>query len=149
MGWAARFLAEGYDMDATDPVLGAQDRLRAQAGAALGSITQSANGEFRFTANMASAISAAGFIQESASDREDFKRDLIGRIDAAAPAHAVIASSTSALSPSSLQNFLKRCERFMVDHPFNRVYLIPLVEVIYGKATSAAAMLFSSIFGTS
>ena len=52
------------------------------------------------------------------------------------PAPKRIASSTSGLLPSELQAGLRRPDRFLVSHPFNPVYLLPLVEVVAGERTS-------------
>jgi carnitine 3-dehydrogenase len=57
-----------------------------------------------------------------------------------APADVVIASSTSGLTPSDLQRDMRSPERLLVAHPFNPVYLLPLVELVGGRETSAAAV---------
>ena len=50
----------------------------------------------------------------------------------------IIGSSTSGLLPSRLQSGMKHPERLVVGHPFNPVYLLPLVEICGGEKTSAA-----------
>ena len=82
----------------------------------------------------------ADFIQENAPEREELKRDLLRDIDAHAPPAALIASSTSGLLPSRLQAGMKRPGRFLVGHPFNPVYLLPLVELCGGGATDPATI---------
>ena len=82
----------------------------------------------------------ADFIQESAPEREELKRDLLREIDAHAPPDALIASSTSGLLPTRLQAEMSRPERFLVGHPFNPVYLLPLVELCGGEATAPASI---------
>ncbi|MCY4348313.1 MAG: 3-hydroxyacyl-CoA dehydrogenase NAD-binding domain-containing protein, partial [Thiotrichales bacterium] len=52
----------------------------------------------------------------------------------------VIASSTSGLRPSDMQRDLAHPGRMLVGHPFNPVYLLPLVEIVGGQATDAAAV---------
>ena len=49
----------------------------------------------------------------------------------------IIASSTSGYKPSDLQAPLSHPERLIVAHPFNPVYLLPLVEVVPSAATPA------------
>ena len=51
-----------------------------------------------------------------------------------APADVLIASSTSGLMPTDLQRDMQFPERFLVAHPFNPVYLLPLVELVGGRA---------------
>ena len=79
-------------------------------------------------------------MQESAPERLELKRELLAAADRAAPAGAVICSSTSGLRPTDLQAGLARPERLVVGHPFNPVYLLPLVEVCGGRQTDAATV---------
>jgi carnitine 3-dehydrogenase len=60
----------------------------------------------------------------------------------------VIASSTSGLMPSDLQKSMVAPERFLVAHPFNPVYLLPLVELVGGSQTSASAVEAARTFFT-
>ena len=87
-------------------------------------------------ANVSEAVAGADFIQESAPEREDVKRSLLAEASRAAPPDVVIASSTSGLLPSRLQADCTAPKRVCVGHPFNPVYLLPLVEVVGGEATS-------------
>jgi carnitine 3-dehydrogenase len=82
------------------------------------------------------AVQDVELIQESAPEREDLKRDLLACASRAALADAVIATSTSGLLPSRLAADMHRPERLVVGHPFNPVYLVPLVEVCGGDRTS-------------
>ena len=79
----------------------------------------------------------ADFVQESAPEREELKIPLLARIDRATRPDVIIASSTSGLLPSRLQSEMAHPERFTVGHPFNPVYLLPLVEICGGERTSA------------
>ena len=49
---------------------------------------------------------------------------------------ALIVSSSSGLLPSEIQSDLSHPERFVIGHPFNPVYILPLVEVVGGSKTS-------------
>jgi carnitine 3-dehydrogenase len=64
------------------------------------------------------------------------------------PADVVIASSTSGITPTDLQRDMRSPERFCVAHPFNPVYLLPLVELVRGDATSAASIDAAADFFT-
>jgi 3-hydroxyacyl-CoA dehydrogenase len=105
-----------------------------------------------FTPDAAEAVAQADFVQESGPEQLDVKRELFAVLDAAAPAHTVIASSSSGLRPSDVQAACTHHpERVLVGHPFNPVHLIPLVEVVGGTVTSAAAvdraMAFYTLLG--
>ena len=152
--WAARFLLNGievavFDLDPeverkTLEVIAnarrAQTRLH---GAAL-----PVEGKLTFAASVADAVVDADFIQESLPEREDLKQRVLAEIDAAMPAHAVIGSSTSGLLPTKLQSAMARPDRLVVGHPFNPVYLLPLVEVCGGDQTSAETIEIASALYT-
>ena len=93
-------------------------------------------GSVNFSTDLDEVIDKADLIQESVPERETLKRALLEKVSRAAPKHAIIASSTSGLKPSLLQSGCERPERVCVGHPFHPVYLLPLVEVVAGKATS-------------
>ena len=140
-GWAGRFVEHGIDVAIHDPHPGAEKRVNemlANARRAWSRLTLAPRrrGEVRFCATIAEAVADADYIQESAPEREELKRKLIGEIDAHARPEALIGSSTSGLLPTRLQAAMRRPERFFVSHPFNPVYLLPLVEVCGGQKTS-------------
>jgi len=155
--WAAYFLAQGLDVDATDPADGAEQRLRDAVGRHWPALEQQglAPGasleRLRFHARLEDALAQVDFVQENGPERVDFKADLMRRIDAAAPAHAIVASSSSGLSVSAMQARCARPERIVLGHPFNPPHMIPLVEVGGGEKTSpeaiAAAMAFYTAIG--
>ena len=60
-------------------------------------------------------------------------------LSAAAAPGVLIASSTSGLRPTALSESMPDPARFLVAHPFNPVYLLPLVEVCPGAQTGPAA----------
>jgi 3-hydroxyacyl-CoA dehydrogenase len=93
-----------------------------------------------FEADLAKAVSRAGWIQENAPEDLQTKREVIGRIDAAAPQHVVIASSTSSIKISDLQSDMVHPARLVAGHPFLPVSIIPLVEVAGGRSTSVDAV---------
>ncbi len=99
-----------------------------------------ARGTLTIATSVAEAVDGAGFIQESVPERLDLKRAVLAEADAAAPPDTVIASSTSGLLPSDMQRGLTHPGRMLVGHPFNPVYLLPLVEIVGGRATDPAAV---------
>ena len=145
-GWIARALAHGLDVHAWDPAPGAEAALRARIanawpalekqGLAPGASVQ----RLRFFADLDACVRDADFIQESAPERLDLKLELHARISAAARADVIIGSSTSGLLPSEFYAEALHPERCVVGHPFNPVYLLPLVEVVGGERTAPEAV---------
>ena len=97
-------------------------------------------GRFEQVGSVEEAVRGADFIQESAPEREDLKRDLFARAAQSIGPDVVFASSTSGLLPSRLQLDMAHPERLVVGHPFNPVYLLPLVEVCGGMQTATWAL---------
>jgi 3-hydroxyacyl-CoA dehydrogenase len=146
-GWATLFLARGLDVAATDPAPGAEDALRRAVEAqwpameALGLSPGASPDRLRFAASPEAAVEGARFVQENGPERLDLKRDLFRRLDEAAPADAVLATSSSTITASEIQGACARHpERVVLGHPFNPPHLIPLVEVAGGRGTSAEAV---------
>ena len=141
-GWASRALACGLDVTAWDPGRDWQARLKAAVENAwpaldkLGLAPGASMARLRCADSLEDACAAADFVQESAPEQLELKRRLHAQIDAAAPDHAIIASSTSGLLPSDFQADCRRPQRVVVGHPFNPVYLLPLVEVLGGRQTA-------------
>jgi carnitine 3-dehydrogenase len=141
-GWAARFLLNGYDVVMYDPDPEAARRVDEQlenarrALAALMLAPLPAEGGLTFAVDAEEASAAADFVQESAPEQVELKQQLLSAASRAARPEVVIASSTSGLRPSILQREMERPERLTVGHPFNPVYLLPLVEVCGGELTA-------------
>lgn len=142
--WTAYFLARGFRVAATDPAPGAEDRLRAwvnqfwpaleRLGLAEGATRES----LHFSASVSEAVGEAEFVQENGPERMDIKHEMLAQIDRALPPDALIASSSSGLLVSDMQEGMQHPDRLVLGHPFNPPHLIPLVEVLGGKSTSAA-----------
>src|SRR5439155_20100458 len=103
-------------------------------------------GRVSFAGSVAEAVRGAELIQESTPENEDLKRALLAEIDAHAPEGALVCSSTSGLLPSRLQADMRHPERFLVGHPFNPVYLLPLVELVAGERTSGETVQAATDF---
>ncbi len=142
-GWAARLLLSGVDVALYDPAPEAGEIARAaleraeRAWRRLTLASPPAPGTLTLADSVAEAVAGAELVQESAPERESLKIDLLTRACEAAPADAIIASSTSGLLPTRISSGMAHPERFLVAHPFNPVYLLPLVELCGGANTSA------------
>jgi 3-hydroxyacyl-CoA dehydrogenase len=141
--WAAYFLAQGLKVSATDPAPGARERLTeavlrhwptlVESGLETGASFDNLS----FHDTLEAALEGAQFVQENGPERADLKLALFERMDAALDQNVVIASSSSGLLMSDVQAACRYPERVVLGHPFNPPHLIPLVEVIGGKRTSA------------
>jgi carnitine 3-dehydrogenase len=92
-----------------------------------------------FTTSLSEMADQADFIQESAPETLAIKHAVFDEIGRVAATDVVIASSTSGFMPSELQRGMPHPERLLVGHPFNPVYLCPLVEIVGGERTSDSA----------
>lgn len=143
--WAARFALHGVDVLVSDPnpdTSRVLDQVMSNARAAWADLGLPApiEGTVMFVDSIAEAVHDAEHVQESAPEDLEVKRPILEAIDAAAPTETVIGSSTSGIKPSELQATLSHPERLVVAHPFNPVYLLPLVEVVGGTRTGEHAI---------
>lgn len=145
-GWAARLVLAGVDVSLYDPAPDAEQVARTQIERArrvwrrLTSAPPAPEGRLTMAATVAEAVAGAELIQESAPEREQLKRTLLAEASRAADPDAVIATSTSGLLPSRLCADMAGPERLVVGHPFNPVYLLPLVEVCASDRTAPQAV---------
>ncbi len=148
-GWAARFLLNGWDVAVFDPDPEAQRKIGevvANARRSLPALYDRAlpqEGKLTFHDTLEAAVEGADWIQESIPERLDIKHKVLGSLTELAPATAVIGSSTSGFKPSELT---AKGARAIVAHPFNPVYLLPLIELVGdAKETERAAEILRGI----
>ncbi len=141
-GWTARFLLSGWNVKVFDPAPGASsfvqrtlDNAR-RSYPALFDTPLPKEGNLSFAADIEAAVQETGWIQESVPERLEFKREIYRAIQSKSRPGIIIASSTSGFKPSDLQEGTPRPEEIIVAHPFNPVYLLPLVEMVPTQANS-------------
>ncbi len=141
-GWVSRLVLSGVDVAIFDPAPDAErivGEVLENARRAYANLTMAPlppEGRVTFLPSIEEAVDGAELVQESVPERLDLKRSVLTAIDAATGPEVLIGSSTSGLLPSDLQLDMARPKRFFVAHPYNPVYLLPLVELVGGKATS-------------
>ncbi|MBC8267671.1 MAG: L-carnitine dehydrogenase [Rhodospirillaceae bacterium] len=156
-GWAARCLLNGLDVVVFDPdpdnekkTAEVLDNAR-RAYQQISPTSLPSEGSIRFAGSVGEVGETADFVQESLPEREDLKISVLAELCKTLSPDVIIGSSTSGLLPSRIQAGIKGPERFVVGHPFNPVYLMPLVEICGGdvtsQATKEAAMEFYSSIG--
>jgi carnitine 3-dehydrogenase len=135
-GWAARFVLNGWNVRVFDPDPEAERKIAEVMGNArrslpgLTDVALPSEGEISFHGSIQEAVEGATWIQESVPERLDIKHTTFGAIQQACDPEAIIGSSTSGFKPSELQIGMARPDQIMVAHPFNPVYLLPLVELV-------------------
>ncbi|CAM0556712.1 L-carnitine dehydrogenase [Vreelandella titanicae] len=141
-GWIARALAQGWDVVAFDPDPKAPARTQAFIDNAWPSLTQlglapdASPERLTFADTIEKAVNGADLIQENVPERLPLKQEILAAIDAAASPNVIIGSSTSGFKPTDLQQQCQQAPgRVIVAHPFNPVYLLPLVELVGGEST--------------
>lgn len=143
-GWAARLSYAGHEVALYDTSASVEARAREVIGRGHKALSELAGkrtlAPIHFTTDLGKALAGASFVQEAAPEREEVKRTLFSAVSKALPADVVIASSSSAFLPTRLQEGMTHPERILIGHPFNPVYLIPLCEIVGGKATSQTAI---------
>ena len=151
--WASLFLSRGLDLVATDPAPGAETALRRAvdshwpALAQIGLADGASPDRLRFVTTLEQAVEDADLVQENGPERLAVKRDLFARMDAAAPAHAILATSSSTIIISEFQDACaQHPERVVLGHPFNPPHLIPLVEVGGGTLTAPDSIQRATAF---
>jgi carnitine 3-dehydrogenase len=139
-GWAARFLLNGWDVAVFDPDPEAGRKIgevlaNARASLpALADVPMPPEGALSFAPTISEAVAGADWITEAVPERLELKRKIYQKIQESCAAHAVIASSTSGFRPSALKGCATRPDQIIVAHPFNPVYLLPLVEIVPGES---------------
>jgi len=141
-GWAARFLLNGWDVRVFDPdpqaarkIADVMDNAR-RALPGLGNVALPPEGAMTFHDTIEAAVQGADWVQESVPERLDLKQKVYGELQKHVAPGAVIGSSTSGYKPSQLQEGFTNAAQIVVAHPFNPVYLMPLVEVVTTEANS-------------
>jgi carnitine 3-dehydrogenase len=146
-GWVARLMTAGYDVSVFDPHPQAEkyinDVINRNEAAMLRlwpGQTTGQRGKVSYAKTIGEAVDGALLVQESVPERLDLKQTIHQEIGEAITDTAIIGSSTSGLLPSDIQRMMPHADRMMVAHPYNPVYLLPVVEIVGGAKTSADAI---------
>jgi carnitine 3-dehydrogenase len=145
-GWAARLALNGIDVSLFDPDPEASRKVDEVMKNARRAYRQMATdglpkeGRITYAPSVADAVAGADFIQESVPERLDLKHTVLAEIDAHAAPDTLVGSSTSGILPTDMQTAMSHPERLVVAHPYNPVYLLPLVEIVGGNGTTAGTI---------
>ncbi len=140
-GWTIRLLAKNKVVNVYDPNVSQINFLKNEIRRVSKSVlkfykTNKLNKKnLFFTNSIKDAVKDADLIQENAPENINIKKKIVKEISKWAKPNAIIASSSSGLLPTNIQESCKLPGRFLIAHPFNPVYLLPLVELVKGKKT--------------
>ena len=154
-GWTARLLANGYNVKAWDPSDNFDSRLIANIKRLwptlekYGITSNASLSNLSTVTSLDAACDGAILVQESAPEDLVIKKHLHKKISGAISGSTIIASSSSGLLPTEIQVVYEDPEKFIIGHPFNPVYLLPLVEIVGGEKTSQQTIESAKNFYTS
>ena len=155
-GWIIRFLYNQKKIKVYDPNLEQKKNLLKEIKRVEPTLRKiykkkiNLSKQLEFSDSLEEAVQNADLIQENAPENETLKKNLIKEISQYSKLNSIIASSSSGLLPSKIQSKCKNPKRLIIAHPFNPVYLLPLVELVAGKQTdkkfiNKANMFYSNI----
>lgn len=155
--WTALFLAAGYRIDLFDPSPDGTAATRGYVENAWGQLVElglvrngltlaAALGAVTECASAAEAVKRAQFVQESVPERMPVKHEVYREMEPALPAEAIVATSSSGLLLSEMQQGWTDPSRFILAHPFNPPHLIPLVELLGNDKTADGVLQWAADF---
>ncbi|MDA9629234.1 3-hydroxyacyl-CoA dehydrogenase NAD-binding domain-containing protein [Pelagibacteraceae bacterium] len=151
-GWIIRFLYNQKNIKVYDPNLDQKKNLLKEIKRVEPTLRKiykkkiNLSKQLEFSKSLKNAVENADLIQENAPENETLKKNLIREISQYSKINSIIASSSSGLLPSKIQSKCKNPKRLIIAHPFNPVYLLPLVELVAGKKTDKKFINKANIF---
>jgi len=141
-GIAQVFALAGHEVTITDTVMASLGNVHERIAANLREIGYDARAAERVhpSPDLAATVRDADFVVEAVSEDLPLKRKLFAEIERAARPGAILASNTSVIPITKIMGGLKDKSRALGTHWWNPPYLVPLVEVIGTRWTSAAAI---------
>ncbi len=139
-GWAALFATRAAAVRIYDPDPEARQRVNVAIAGARSIGLHADTSVIQFVANSAEAVRGAEWVQESVSEQLALKADVLGRVATALDPKAIVASSTSACTAAELGAALPFADRFIIAHPLQPVYAVPIVELGGGPRTDRGTL---------
>jgi len=87
--------------------------------------------------NISEAVKNTDLIIEAVPEKIELKREIFSQIDKSAPPHAIIATNSSSIPISKLEDVVERKDKVMNIHFYN-LFTIPLADIMRGTQTSDA-----------
>ncbi|WP_067650835.1 3-hydroxyacyl-CoA dehydrogenase family protein [Nocardia harenae] len=90
--------------------------------------------------DLEAAAGGVDYVIESVPEELELKREVMARLDAVAPEHAVFATNTSQFGISAIASATARPDRVIGTHWFNPPPIMKLIEIVRGIGTSAETL---------
>lgn len=144
-GIAQVFALAGHEVTIYDSVMSSLDSVTSRIAANLKDLGDDPDAVERVTpvANLAAAVREADYVVEAVIEDLKLKQKLFAEIEPNVRPGTILASNTSVIPITKIMKDLKRRERAVGTHWWNPPFLVPLVEVIETKWTSAATVDFT------
>ena len=152
IGWIIRLLAHDIKVFTFDKKLNQKNNLINEIKRASPFVKKLFNkkninlNNLKLFTSLRNAVKDADFIQECVPENYRLKTQLINQISNNCKPSVIISSSSSGLLPSKIFSKCKNKKRGIIGHPFNPVYLLPLVEIVPGKKTSSKSLNVANKF---
>ena len=152
IGWIIRLLAHDIKVFTFDKKLNQKNNLINEIKRASPFVKKLFNkkninlNNLKLFTSLRNAVKDADFIQECVPENYRLKTQLINQISNNCKPSVIISSSSSGLLPSKIFSKCKNKKRGIIGHPFNPVYLLPLVEIVSGKKTSSKSLNVANKF---
>ena len=150
-GWAAFYAAKGLTVKLYDADRSASREGHRRAMEYLGflrdqsvitaAIHDRAADSMEICDNLSDAVGDVDLVQESVVERYDVKKEVLREVDRHTCSDTIVASSSSGLLISKLQQVMRHPRRSLIAHPFNPPHLIPLVELVPGRQTDQKTVI--------
>src|ERR1700686_850687 len=146
--WAAIFARAGWKVRLSNPHIPTlkaaprlvRDELQALARHGLADDPDGAVARVSVAGSLREAVMDVEFVQENGPEKVEDKQAIFAQLDRLASPHALLGSSTSAITASRFTETLPGRARCLVGHPVNPPHLVPLVELCGPPWTSPEAM---------
>lgn len=141
----AGYVTHLYDVDvarvgkAIDAIKSATDRL-VQKGKMLNEARSEMIGMLVPTPSIERAVEGVDLVIEAVPEKMDLKVEVLGKVKALLPAHAILASNTSSLSLTEIGQRVGAGSRTVGLHFFNPVPVMELLEVVRSLETDEATV---------
>jgi 5-formyl-3-hydroxy-2-methylpyridine 4-carboxylate dehydrogenase len=141
-GMAATLARGGLDVRCFDSLQAARDKTPGEVETALGVLDRiggpegAERGSVTVHGDLAGAVADCDLVIEAVPENAEIKAQVFADLDRLAPAHAILASNTSGIPITKLQQSVADPGRVVGMHWSNPPHVIPVIEVIAGERTS-------------
>ena len=151
-GWIIRCLAHGKIVHVYDKNLKLKKNLLAEIKRTWPFVKKLFNKKklylknFKYFSSLKDTLNDVEFVQECTPENYLVKIKLIKSISKYIKKNVIVSSSSSGLLPTKIFSKSINPQRGIIGHPFNPVYLLPLVEIVPGKKTNKKSLVEANKF---